>query len=160
MNSCNTESTKVPEQKKYLRWVGDIAYDASIDKSDFSICNGEDKIVQYFNDGNGLEYEGEKIAIEKVFAKEYRLEKPIQETGLIRIRFIVNCQGESGRFRVLGMNSLYEEKNFAPLIVNELLRITKSLKGWKIKSMQNQTIDYYQYLIFKMENGKLIEILP
>jgi len=36
----------------------------------------------------------------------------------------------------------------------------KSLKGWKVKQMESKKIDYYQYLTYKIENGKIVEVLP
>jgi len=40
------------------------------------------------------------------------------------------------------------------------MRITKSLSGWKILPNDEAPTDYYQYLIFKIKNGEIIEIMP
>ena len=154
--ACNNSS----ENSKYPRHVGDIAFDEKNDNVDFEICNGEDEVKQYFNFSQGLKYEGEKLAIIEKIEANY---KPIQnekETGLIRIRFIVNCRGQTGRFRVIGMNKDYQEKEFDSAIVNQLLSITKQMSGWKILPDTSKPHDYYQYLIFKMESGHIKEILP
>ena len=58
------------------------------------------------------------------------------------------------------MNENYEEKVFDKSITDKLLSIAKNLKGWKGKRIREKEIDYYQYLIFKIENGQLKEILP
>jgi hypothetical protein len=58
------------------------------------------------------------------------------------------------------MDNQYKEKQFDPRITNQLLEITKNLSGWKIKEYHGSEIDYYQYLIFKIEKGEIIEILP
>lgn len=129
------------------------------DNANFVTCNGDDRVAQYFNFGEGLAYKGEKKAIENIFNKKY---KPINidESGLIRIRFIVNCKGKTGRFRIIQMNNEYQKFSFDKKITNQLLKITKSLTDWKIHTRKNVGIDYYQYLIFKIEKGKIIEILP
>jgi len=79
---------------------------------------------------------------------------------LIRIRFIVNCAGDTGRFRILGMDKDYKQKEFSPSITDQILSITKSLTGWKTKTSNGETYDYYQYLIFKIDKGQIKEILP
>ena len=76
------------------------------------------------------------------------------------IRFIVNCQGQTGRFRVQGMSYKYNEKTFNKNLTSQLLSLTKQLDGWIIGENGGKKFDYYQYLTFKIEKGKLIEIMP
>lgn len=145
---------------KYLRWVDDIEFDPLLDNKNFKLCHGEDSVFQYFNNSAGLEYSGEKIAIDKLFQEKYNPNKVTKESGLIRIRFIVNCQGETDRFRIISMDEAYEEKKFDGSITNQLLEITRSLKGWKQKELQGKSVDYYQYLIFKIHQGRIVKISP
>ncbi len=151
----NTSITK----SEYPNNVGDIEFNPTTDKQDFELCN-ENHIYQYFNNSEGLEYEGEKLEIEKVFKEKYKSEKINNETGLIRINFIVNCKGKTDRFRLISMDEKYTEKVFLKSITDQLLNITKTLNGWKAKKIREKEIDYYQYLIFKIENGQLKEIVP
>lgn len=150
---------KSEHKSVYPNYVGDIEFNVTIDNKDFELCNSK-HIFQYFNNSGGLEYEGEKLAIEKEFTEKYKSEIVINETGLIRINFVVNCKGKTDRFRLISMDENYEEKFFAPTITDQLMRITKNLNGWKGKKYKGKDIDYYQYLIFKIENGQLKEILP
>ena len=151
----NTSITK----SEYPNNVGDIEFNPTTDKQDFELCN-ENHIYQYFNNSEGLEYEGEKLEIEKVFKEKYKSEKINNETGLIRINFIVNGKGKTDRFRLISMDEKYTEKVFLKSITDQLLNITKTLNGWKSKKIREKEIDYYQYLIFKIENGQLKEIVP
>ena len=152
---CATEKDK----PKYLRWVGDIEADPEIDGSVFQICYSEARVKQYFNFSQGLQYEGEKTAIVEVFRQNYEA-VDLPQSGWIRIRFIVNCKGESGRFRLTTSNTQYQAQDFDPKITDQLLSITQSLDGWKPLPDQEDPRDYYQYLTFKIENGTLKEILP
>jgi hypothetical protein len=43
---------------------------------------------------------------------------------------------------------------------NKLLKFTKSLDGWMPKEIKGLKVDYYQYLTYKIENGKVSEVLP
>ena len=155
--ACGTEqeATEIPT---YSRWVGDITFDAAKDNPDFELCNGEDSVKQYFW-GSGLSYVGEKKAILRAFSENYA---PVQttDTGLIRVRFVVNCRGETDRFRWMGMDRDYNPMDFDERIIDQLVAITKRLDGWGNFERQGIPQDYYQYLIFKIEAGHLVEVMP
>lgn len=154
-SSCQT----TPLPSKYLKSVGDIEYDSTLDKRDFYLCNQAD-IFQYHNNELGLEYEGEKIALDAVFREKYVPPSDAAGSGLIRIRFVVNCKGETDRFRVIAMNEQYQATAFDDRVVQQLLAICKNLDGWTPKKYQDKEIDFYQHLIFKIKEGQLIEIMP
>ena len=156
---CKKEDRSGLTLDKIKNVVGEVYPNNELDDLDFKICNEQDQIVQYyaFNDKT---YEGEKIAITEHFRKKYSAPKNNSESGYIRVRFIVNCEGKSGRFRLLESNLDYEPITFSKNIKQQLLNITKSLKDWKPMVGNNRNRDYYQYLIFKIENGQLIDILP
>jgi len=151
--------TQNDQDSKYLRWVGDAEFDPEMDASDFQLCGSEKLVQQYFHFGQGLQYEGEKTALCKRFKEAYR---PVEtaQSGWIRIRFIVNCQGQAGRYRMIGSDLDYQEQIFDERITDQLLKIAKSLDGWAVLSKDGKRRDYYQYLIFKINNGDLTDILP
>lgn len=138
--------------------VDDIVFDKSLDNPNFKICSNQ--IFQYFNDSRGLLYGGEKLAILKAFKLKYNPQVVAKESGLVRIRFIVNCEGKTDRFRLLSMDNNYNEKIFDTNITSQLLKITKELDGWEVKEIKDKPVDYYQYLIFVIQNGEITKILP
>ncbi len=141
------------------RWIDDIVPDSTLDDASFKICNSDGQIIQYFNDGNGVQYKGGKSIIDTLFFSTYRSVK-VNESGLIRVRFVVNCLGETGRFRLLSSDLNYQPYQFTTEITDQLLRITKYMDGWQPKIWKEMKVDYYQYLIFRIENGELTHILP
>ena len=151
LSNCQSENII----KEYPDHIGNIEFDPVKDNEDFRPCNSQ-KVYQYYNIGNGKQYKGEKYELEKIFFNNYKNLNIKGESGLIRIRFIVNCNGETDRFRIISMDKNYQFINFNKNITNQLLTISKNLKDW----IPNNKYDYYQYLIFKIENGNLIEILP
>lgn len=157
--SCQTEK-KSAEKQEYLRWVGDIGQNDQIDELDFKVCNGDDKIFQYFNLGKGPVYSGEKSKVLNTFKSKYKPITGKNENGLIRIRFIVNCEGKAGRFRVLQSDYDYQETEFDEEIVSQLLNLTKGIDKWEVLHRNEVPVDYYMYLIFKITDGQLVEILP
>ncbi len=138
--------------------VGEIFHDKETD-GDFEICGIQEHIIQYYA-FNEKVFKGEKSALIRYFKKRYRIIPEANQSGLIRIRFIVNCRGEAGRFRLLAMNSDYQKVAYADDITDQLLSLIKNFKGWKPMQAGAKMRDYYQYLIFKIANGELIEIMP
>lgn len=154
-------SKKAVHQLRYSRWVGDIALDASIDKNtSFEICNGEDNILQYFNLGEGPVYIEEKPKLINTFKTKYKPVSGKNQNGLIRIRFIVNCEGQAGRFRILQADTNFKETQFNRKIITQLTTITKEIENWVILYEDQQAVDYYYYLIFRITDGQITEILP
>lgn len=155
--SCQQHS--IPKDSKYFSMVGDIAPDPKLDDPNFTLCN-EKNTKQYHNLNEEMQYEGEKHALDHIFTSKFKADPTIKDSGMIRIRFIVNCKGETGRFRLINSGYDYKEKQFNNAITDQLMTITKSLKGWKILSDKRGPKDYYQYLIFKITDGQIKEILP
>ena len=153
------ENNRQENNSKYLRHVGDIKHDPKLDDENFVACR-ESMATQYFAFGEHLPYEGEKYEIEKTFFEKYKTPENSTENGLIRIRFLVNCKGEAGRFRLLAMDDNYQGKVFDKKITDQLMNLTKSLKGWRVMASKTDPRDYYVYLIFKIRNGELMEIMP
>ncbi|MGL1888820.1 MAG: hypothetical protein OCD76_20075 [Reichenbachiella sp.] len=154
LGACQLNSE---QDSAYPRWVGDIKEDSLVD-GDYKTCNSDSRTEQYFHLDQRTIFEGAKKAIEEHFFTQYN-SIDIDQSGLIRIRFVVNCKGESGRFRMMAMDSAYAEYKFDTRITDQLLTLTQSLKGW-LQTEKNKPTDYYMYLIFKIEEGKLIEIMP
>ncbi|MCO6488027.1 MAG: hypothetical protein J5I98_06390 [Phaeodactylibacter sp.] len=143
--------------------VGDIPFDPATDSPNFKICGQESSIKQYYVRGSShtpAGYEGEKRALEQAFLERYNFPVSESEDGYVTIRFVVNCRGESGRFRIEQMGFDYQPRNFDPELVQQLLEITSSLDGWIPISREGKTCDFYQYLTFKLRNGQIEKILP
>jgi len=117
-------------QNKYID-VGDIQFNTSTDNVNFKMCD-ENNIKQYYSrysSDNPAGYKGEKRNMEKPFLQNYKYPISKTQNGYITIRFIVNCYGESDRFRVEEMDFSYQSKKFNSKISSQLLNITKQLKN-------------------------------
>lgn len=158
--SCKTTQQVVQSDTSNLRWVGDIQANAKLDDPDFKTCHGNESIYQYFNFSDEPSYVGEKPALMAQYKTNYRLVKGKNQHGFIRIRFVVNCNGKAGRFRALQSDAHYQTIEFDKKIVKQLLDITKQIENWEVVYKNNEPVDYYQYLIFKINDGELTEILP
>ncbi|UHO38471.1 hypothetical protein H5J24_23705 [Chryseobacterium capnotolerans] len=156
--SCQAEK----KTSKYPDTVGDVAFDDKLDEAGFKKCGaGKDRpfSFQYYHGPKMFDYKGEKIAIaEKLKKENIYSEKKI--SGYITIRFLVNCEGKTGLFRLKHMNSDLKDFALDEELENKLLTFTKSLDGWMPKEIEGLKVDYYQYLTYKIEDGKVSEVLP
>ena len=150
------------EQEKNKN-VGDIDFNKIVDNVAFSKCN-ENSSFQYYNIFNGFQYKGEKDEILKLWKETANLKESNNDSqikdGYITVRFLINCNGKSGLFRIQQMNKDYEETNFNITLVNAIMNFVKNLDGWIVGEHNGAKVDYYQYLTFKIENGIITEILP
>lgn len=155
---CQIDAQKF--ENKYLNNVGDIQFDPKIDDPNFKICN-PDISFQYYNFPKGFQYKGEKYEILRIWKEKYStIVSSSKETGYITIRFLVNCEGKTGLFRIQQMDKNYNATFFNEDFVNIILKFTKELDGWSVNKYKEQKVDYYQYLTFKVEDGIIKEILP
>lgn len=153
--SCAQQS----EVKEYPGTIGDIQYDPVTDDPGFKVCNTE-QIVQYYSFGKGMQFKGEKFAIEEYFRTKFKSPVIKDVKGYITIRFVVNCEGATGRFRVEEMDENFQPATFPKALSRTLLNLTVNLSGWMPGTYEEQTYDYYQHLIFKIKDGQINEILP
>ncbi len=140
-------------------FVGDIIANEELDDATFNICGSEKEVFQYFNTGKGISIDREKKALDTKLFKLFK-DNTFRDNGYVRIRFIVNCRGESGRFRVLTSDLQFNEIKMSASTTEPLLKACKDIKGWKPLIYDEKPRDYYQYLTFKIVDGKIKEILP
>ena len=157
--SCSQPVKDEPESA-FPRQVGDILFDPALDDPTFTICDSA-SVAQYYSFFDGLQYEGEKTVVVDHFLSQYNPDPYRTESGFLSIRFLVNCQGVAGRYRVYSqVDEHLNPKQFSTALSEELMRLTKALDGWLVASYEGEPWDYYQYLTFKLEEGKITEITP
>ena len=144
-------------QEEYKN-VGDIPFDSDLDDPQFKPCH-EDLTLVHYNFGNPDLYKDEKPAIVNAF-KNIQLVQHPKNTGFITVRFMVNCEGETGRFRIEQLDMNYKPMKFNGAILDTIVSTTKSLDGWLPATYDNKVFDYYKYLTFKIVDNKIVDILP
>ena len=142
--------------------VGDIPFNRELDDEKFYICD-ETNINQYYvrySTDIPPSYEGEKRGLESIILSEYNFLQSENENGYVTIRFIVNCEGETGRFRIEEMNFAFKPHKLDKGITSQLLDIVKNLTDWIPRKRNGENLDFYQYLTFRIEKGQVVKILP
>ena len=138
--------------------VGDIAYNSSIDESSFIVCN-EERVFQYYSVGTS--YEGEQKAIrEEIFAELENRDLAFEnKSGYITFRFIVNCNGQAGRYRFKEVDINFLETSFKKEDVDKLKIAVTKLTNWKVGTQKNGSpVDSYYQIKFKIIEGKIEDI--
>jgi len=158
--SCNN-STETKDVVEYPNRIGDITVDPDLDDPDFTVCD-EDRILQHYApylSGLSMLYEGDKPAIVAVINSHY----PSVSTsvnGYITTRFVVNCNGETDRFRTEQMSLDYKKKSFDQKLLKSINDAIRSLDKWKSIEVEGKRYDYYVYLSIHIEGGKIVNIRP
>jgi|TARA_B110000967_G_C18813233_1_gene524749 hypothetical protein len=134
--------------------VGDLSFNKEIDKSTFKVCD-EKRIPQYYSTKSN--YQGGKKAIKKELWKTTE-QLNFGNSGFITFRFIINCNGKIGRFRIKTIDSELKENSFDSLKIKTLQASIIKLQKWNAGTWKDKTLDSYFVLNFKIEQGKITDI--
>ncbi|WP_338873278.1 hypothetical protein WBJ53_30130 [Spirosoma sp. SC4-14] len=98
----------------------------------------------------------------KLFFQQYQPVFQVGQSGLIRIQFVVNCQGERGLFSVSGYGEDYCPKRFDSRITDQLLALCRDrvFTDDGSPSLDNSSNDIAVSLTFRLKDGRLIDMLP
>ena len=155
-----------PERKSYpTHDVGYIDPQKALHPSpDFKICGLEKDILQYYNHNQPGDkpagYTGGPKAIKKHIRTYYPELDLGRESGMFTVRFIINCEGKTGRFEIFENNLDYVPSPFNPKTREQLLKLTRELEDWRANYMDGDYRDSFVYITYRIENGKITEILP
>lgn len=80
--------------------------------------------------------------------------------GYITIHFTINCNKEIGRFGIEQMNTLYEPTTYNPELIKHLINEIALLKDWPDLKLDKYYQDIHAFLMFKIKDGKIIDVCP
>ena len=132
--------------------IGNIKYDASTDHKNFDITG---RIYQYYQ--SGAKYNNGRAAIRSEILNKTKALKSIQN-GYVTARFVVNHRGETDRYRILAVNTNYEEVKISQDDTNLIIKELKSLNNWIPGVIKNKKVDSYSLINFKIQHGKIVDI--
>lgn len=152
--SCQSGAS---QSSTHQTMVGFIPHNPELDDPNFTLCR-EGICFPYYS------FEVNKIRNKNSLSTHFKEKLKYQFSGdlnaYLTVRFIINCKGETGRFRKEAMNKQYEEVDIDEEVWKEFIAAIKSYKDWKMVHYQEDTYDYNIYVTLKIEEGKLTEILP
>ncbi|MFK7952973.1 MAG: hypothetical protein AB8B73_09020 [Ekhidna sp.] len=156
MLGCSSKETHKKPADKYSHDIGDILFNPDLDNPNFKICDS----TNISTSRRGLIYLGGNGSVENAIKQSFVFEPSFQSfNGFITIRFIVNCELESDRFRAESMDYYFVEKDCPKELENHLLQITRGLDEWTYSSPKHEVLDHAKYLNFKIKEGRIENVL-
>lgn len=127
----------------------------------FILCGDQQTYPYYYPE---LQYEGGFWEIKNHYHTKYHEKEYVNlenNSGIVTIQFVVNCEGKTGRYVTQSCDLNYSEIQVNSVIVNHLLDLTTELNNWIVaKDETNTKVNSHAFLSFRLENGKITEILP
>lgn len=144
--------------KKYPQDIGYIDSKKTKFSEGFELCYPELKPFGFYH-SNRNSFNGGKYQFRKTISENY-INNEYNDSGFLNLRFYLNCNGEVGNVEINELNLEYEQTNLNNELVNHLVNLSIAKENWIPKEFKGKTYDSYMYLIFKIENGEVLEILP
>jgi hypothetical protein len=148
----------VPTASSSFSDVGAIPYDPAVDSQRFCLCNASN-IAQY--------YQATPVYRTGPEAMKARLRSLIGDlrafgpaSGIVTVRFLINCHGAPGRFRVSQVNEQYLPCAFPPALVARIKGAVQQLLYWKPGTARGKVYDSYYFLSFRLKQGRITQIFP
>lgn len=136
--------------------IGFTPFDAAQDDQNFRVCDST-KIasgrnsVRYLDGANKLR---EDIASNYVFDPAYA-----SFNGYVMVRFMVNCEGKSGRYRAQALKLDFSPVEAPSHLVVQIKTLIKRLDNWTKPAAAKEGQEYSKFINLKIENGKIQHIL-
>jgi hypothetical protein len=83
-------------------------------------------------------------------------------SGYITFRFVVDTTGSmKNKVKVMQTNDDYKAQLFDRGLVNELFAYLYTLNKWPVARYRTgEALEYISFIMFKLKNGKVINIIP
>ena len=146
------------DEEKYPQAVGYIDTSKALRNTTYELCNA-DALYSLHSPRHVASYEGSKKRFRENVLKQYD-STAYKDSGYVNFRFLINCKGQPGWFEIRETDLNYEKSSFDQNLVTSLLDITGSPEHWAIRNIGPDPIDYYMYVTYRLEDGKITEILP
>ncbi|WP_196885512.1 hypothetical protein [Aureivirga sp. CE67] len=151
--SCSEKKTEKNIDKVYSEHIGNTVFNPKKDDPNFKFCDSS----EVHHSKSKIGYRGGVRAIEREFLDNYIFEEQFQDfSGSFIIRFGLNCNYETGRFRWEILDRELKETFCPEKMENHVISIVRKLEGWEHLRIDNNQPQGYGYIKLNFEKGKLI----
>lgn len=141
--------------------VGHIDPRKTLDRSeDFELCASATSGYPYYVGRSETHYRGGKRALRDTLTARLDTKLLMGASGYLTFRFMISCEGETGRFITNQADLDFGPHTFPEATVRHLYDILRTLPGWQPAIPRDQPRDTYTYLTFKFVDGALVDLLP
>ena len=152
-SSCDYYMIKTHEEN-----VGFIEKSKAIGPKDFKACF-EEKIFSENYGRKRAEYKPGFDKLRQYIFSQYDNYGFTNESGYITFRFIINCDGQAGRYEIHQVGMDFKKKIFNKELVEHLFELVSKLQNWTPMQFYDDKYDSFFHLTFKINNGELLEVL-
>ncbi len=146
---CSLQSCDKLLQPDMIGW---IPFDPTLDDTNFQLC---DEAAARGGRVHYPRYKEGKRDLKQYFMQNVQLPNPNGQNGHIVIRFLVNCKGNAGRFRMEQLGRDYKAREFAVHIPQTILQTMQEIDNWYLP----EGMDGYGFVTFKIEDGQLVDVI-
>lgn len=105
-------------------------------------------------------YKGGDTVIENHFYDNYNVnENVVPENGFVIIKFIINCEGETGEFELIEIDKNYKAYHFDKSISKQLIDLAKSLDQWLPYEYESNNYDAETSINFRIIDSQIKVVL-
>ncbi len=133
-----------------------IPYDAKFDEPDFIICDS----TGLSSGRNRLQYIGGNGKLRQDILSNFSYKHEYKSfNGFIVVRFLVNCDGRSGRYRAQSLNFDFSPTDAPSSLLKNTLDLIKRLDTWQKSSRGESDQEYSKYINLKFKDGKIQHVI-
>lgn len=137
----------------YMDHIGDTPFNTELDDANFKFCDS----TNVLHSRGRVGYTGGTPAMEEELIASYKKQPEFESfSGYFFVRFAVNCENKSGRFRWQIVDENFEETRCSASLEKEIITKVKNLSFWNHPIYQGESRDGYTFLIVKIKNGEVI----
>ncbi len=144
--------------KPYKNYIGYIDQDNALLNNTYELCD-KGNLYHTYSSASLKAYAGTKKQFRAALAQAYSGDS-FTDSGYLNFRFLVNCDGNPGWFEIIQMNLDLEEHPLPSQMVDSLFTFTAEPKNWNPLEFRKGPSNYYMYVSYRIENGKVVEIIP
>ncbi|MEO0337823.1 MAG: hypothetical protein AAF242_01285 [Bacteroidota bacterium] len=157
--SCSLNPNKAPleyELPTVKHDLGYIPFDSNIDDEGFTVCDSTN-----INSGrNRLQYTGGSDQLRADIRANYQSNTAYADfSGYVVIRFIVNCNGKSGRYRAQSLNLDFSPSKENPDLLKNSITLIQDLDQWVKSPKYDDQTEYSKFINLKIDHGQLQHVL-
>jgi hypothetical protein len=154
--SCQENPANAEPPQRYAAQMVEIAPDAELDDPEFYLCSDTGMVHSRI----ALSYEGGFWQLDaECFVALAQSEERYTYDGLVLVRFIINCEKVTGRFRFQTMDAGFVHQECPDALQAEIKDCAAKLDKWTFIREENRGMDHSKFLNFKFENGKFLLII-
>lgn len=148
-------------KENYPNQIGYIDTKNALYTSDFELCD-EGGLIGHYSSSAPHIYKNSKYTFRNYIQQNY-INKEYTDNGYLNLRFHVNCHGNVGNLEVNQLNEDFEKMQMNKEMVEQLIALTIQENNWQVRYQPDDStkiFNQYMYLLYKIENGNVTEIMP